>query len=84
MLYVVVNLGLLVETVIYNQFEYTALDMALVAVGEGIDSIILFIQLFVLRLELLKEQPYTGFHITYFLYLCLFSAIRFIVFLLDE
>lgn len=48
--------------------------------GEGIVSIILFIQLLVLRLELLKEQPYTRFHIAYFLYLCLFSIARLIIY----
>lgn len=48
--YVVFNLALLVETVVYNLLKYTAVDMALVVVGEGIDSIILIIQLFVLRL----------------------------------
>jgi hypothetical protein len=47
---VVVNLGLLVETVLLNEVEYSAVDMGLVVVGEGIDSVILFIQLLVLRL----------------------------------
>jgi hypothetical protein len=84
MVYVVVNIGLLVETVVYNLLKYTAVDMALVVLGEGIDSVILFIQLLVLRLELRKEQPYTRFHLAYFLYLCLFSAVRLAVFLLNE
>lgn len=30
----------------------------------------------------MKEQPYTRFHIAYFLYLCLFSAVRFAIFLI--
>lgn len=83
-MYVVVNIGLLVETVVLNQFEYTSFDIVLVVLGEGINSIILFIQLLVLRLELLKEQPYTIFHVAYFLYLCLFSAARLTIFLLNE
>lgn len=79
----IVNIGLLVETVVLNQFEYTSFDIVLVVLGEGINSIILFIQLLVLRLELLKEQPYTSFHVAYFLYLCLFSAARLTIFLLN-
>lgn len=48
LVYVVVNVALLVETVVFNQLS--AIDMGLVVVGEGIDSFILFIQLLVLRL----------------------------------
>lgn len=59
------------------------MDMALVVGGEGINSIILFVQLFVLRMELLKEQPYTRFHLAYFVYLCLFSAVRFVIYLIN-
>jgi hypothetical protein len=81
---VVINIGLLVETVVLNQFEFTPLDIGLVVLGEGINSLILFIQLLVLRLELLKEQPYTRFHLAYFLYLLLFSAARLVIFLLNE
>lgn len=80
----VINIALLVEALVLNQLEYTPLDMALVVLGEGINSVILFIQLLVLRLELLKEQPYTRFHLSYFLYLLLFSAARLIIFVLNE
>lgn len=67
----------------YNVFDYTAVDMVLVSLGEGIDSIILVIQLLVLRLELLKEQPYTPYHIGYFIYLVGFSVVRLVIFLLN-
>lgn len=50
MVYVVINIALLIETLMYNVFDYTAVDMVLVSLGEGIDSIILVIQLLVLRL----------------------------------
>jgi hypothetical protein len=51
--------------------------------GECIDSVILIIQLGVLRLELKKEQPYTKFHIWYFIYLMVMSFARFILTIID-
>jgi hypothetical protein len=84
MVYVIINIALLVETIVFNIFYYTPIDMILVSLGEGIDSVILIIQLLVLRLELLKEQPYTPFHIAYFIYLCVFSISRLVLFLLNE
>jgi hypothetical protein len=51
--------------------------------GECIDSVILVIQLGVLRLELKKEQPYTRFHLWYFVYLMVMSLARFTLTLLD-
>jgi len=51
--------------------------------GECIDSLILLIQLKVLRLELRKEQPYTKYHIYYFIYLTLMSIVRFALTLKD-
>lgn len=51
--------------------------------GECIDSIILVIQLGVLRLELKKEQPYTRYHIWYFVYLMIMSLARFTLTVID-
>lgn len=44
---------------------------------------ILIIQLGVLRLELKKEQPYTRYHIWYFVYLMIMSFARFILTVID-
>lgn len=84
MVYVFLNIGLLVETAVLNLLEINGTEMGLVVAGEGINSMILFMQLFVLRMELVKEQPYTRFHLAYFLYLCLFSTARCTIFLLSE
>jgi hypothetical protein len=51
--------------------------------GECLDSIILLIQLGVLRYELKKEQPYTKFHLLYFFYLFAIEIVRFIFTLLN-
>lgn len=47
--------------------------------GECIGSLILLIQLGVLKMELNKEQPYTPFHIYYFIYLAIISMVRFAI-----
>lgn len=51
--------------------------------GECVDSVILVIQLAVLRLELRKEQPYTAYHVAYFVYLAAISGVRLALTLVD-
>jgi hypothetical protein len=50
MVYVVINIALLVETLMIRNAYEGWVDVLLIVLGEGIDSIILFIQLMVLRL----------------------------------
>ena len=45
--------------------------------GECFDSVILLLQLWVLRRELMKERPYTATHLVYSIYLTTLSLIRF-------
>ena len=44
-----------------------------------INSIVLIIEMLVLRLELLKENPYTPCHIYFFLFLAIMSIVRFVL-----
>ena len=51
--------------------------------GVCINSIILLVQLGVLRYELNKEQPYTKYHLMLFVYLLILEATRLVFTLLD-
>lgn len=49
-----------------------------IGVGECVDSVILVMQLLVLRQELNKERPYTPFHLMFNIYLAVLSTVRLI------
>ena len=47
-------------------------------IGTSINSLILLIELFVLRMEILKEMPYSAVHRIYWVYLPIITLKRFL------
>lgn len=89
-MYIVLSVGMIVYNLVYyltgdrNQKADWYEEIFMDGGGETINSIILVIQLFVLRYELNKEQPYTNFHVIYFTYLFAISLVRFLIIILVQ